>query len=114
MMLDVRPNDRVLEIGTGSGYQAAVLCELGARVLSIERHRPLRDRKRKVLDALGYRAVLRHGDGSLGWPADAPLDGFLVPAAAAQGTRPSLDEPRVREEGRRAAPLGGPVDSPVR
>ena len=112
MMLDVRPNDRVLEIGTGSGYQAAVLCELGARVFSIERHRPLLDRTRKVLDALGYRAVLRHGDGSLGWPSYAPFDAIIVTAAAAQIPRPLLEQLRVREEGRRGGLLVVPVGSP--
>ena len=82
MLLDVHPGDRLLEVGTGSGYQAAVLCELGARVFSIERHRPLLERTSKILDALGYRVVTRHGDGTRGWSGAAPFDGIIVTAAA--------------------------------
>ena len=84
MLLDVHPGDRVLEVGTGSGYQAAILCELGARVFSIERHRSLLDRTSTILDTLGYRVVVRHGDGTRGWPAAAPFDGIIVTAAAAE------------------------------
>lgn len=80
MLLGVRDGDKVLEVGTGSGYQAAVLCELGARVFSIERHAPLLDRTKALLDRLDYRVRTRHGDGTLGWSALAPFDGIVVTA----------------------------------
>ncbi len=82
VLLDPRPEDRVLEIGTGSGYQAAVLCELGARVFSVERHAPLLERTRALLAEMGYRVVTRVGDGTLGWPAFAPYDRIVVTAGA--------------------------------
>jgi len=82
MLLDPRPGDRVLEVGTGSGYQAAILCEMGARVFSIERHHALHLRSKSILDELGYRVVARHGDGSNGWAACAPFDGIIVTAGA--------------------------------
>jgi protein-L-isoaspartate(D-aspartate) O-methyltransferase len=81
--LALRPGLRVLEIGTGSGYQAAVLAEMGARVFSVERMDTLARRARSVLDALGYESVrIRVGDGSLGWPEEAPFDRIVVTAAA--------------------------------
>lgn len=82
--LRVAAGDRVLEIGTGSGYQAAVLAELGCRVTSIEREPALATAARDRLAALGYgdRIEVRVGDGSLGAPDGAPWDGILVAAAA--------------------------------
>ncbi|NDC88962.1 MAG: protein-L-isoaspartate(D-aspartate) O-methyltransferase [Bacteroidetes bacterium] len=80
--LALRPGDRVLEIGTGSGYQAAILCEMGVQVFTVERHRPLLERALDVLKALGYRVSARLGDGTLGWLACAPFDGILVTAGA--------------------------------
>lgn len=82
-LLDVQPDDRILEVGTGSGFQAAVLCEMGARVFSVERHDDLLQRARSVLDRLDYDVRTRHGDGTKGWPAFAPYDGIVVTAAAA-------------------------------
>ena len=83
-LLAPRPGERVLELGTGSGYQAAVLAELGAQVTSIERHAELADTARARLDELGYgdRVTIRLADGSLGDPAGAPYDGIIVTAAA--------------------------------
>ena len=81
-LLEVEPHDRILEVGTGSGYQAAVLCEMEARVFSIERHKPLLTRTKTLLDDLGYSIRTRHGDGTRGWPAFAPYDGIVVTAAA--------------------------------
>jgi protein-L-isoaspartate(D-aspartate) O-methyltransferase len=83
-LLDVAPGERVLEIGTGSGYQAAVLAELGCRVTSIEREPTLAASARERLERLGYgdRVEVRVGDGSLGAPDGAPWDGILVAAAA--------------------------------
>ena len=83
-LLDVQPGDRILEIGTGSGYQAAVLARLGARVTSLERQpvlvQPARARIRDL--GLGDRVEIRVADGSLGDPAGAPWDGIIVTAAA--------------------------------
>jgi protein-L-isoaspartate(D-aspartate) O-methyltransferase len=82
-LLGVEPGDRVLEIGTGSGYQAAVLARLGARVTSIERFPDLSDTANAALAGLGITGVdLRVADGSLGLPEEAPWDGIVVTAAA--------------------------------
>jgi protein-L-isoaspartate(D-aspartate) O-methyltransferase len=82
-LLKVEAGDRILEIGTGSGYQAAILVRLGARVTSIERHHDLSDAARERLQALGIDGVdLRLGDGSQGAPDGAPWDGIVVTAAA--------------------------------
>lgn len=78
-----KPTDRILEIGTGSGYQAAILSRLCSRVFSIERIAALASRARKVLDELGYFNVhVKVGDGTLGWPQEAPFDGIIVTAGA--------------------------------
>ncbi len=83
-LLAPREHDRILEIGTGSGYQAAVLAALGCRVLSIERHASLADQARERLASvgLGDAVEIRVGDGSLGAPDAAPFDGIVVTAAA--------------------------------
>jgi len=90
-LLAVGPGSRVLDVGTGSGYQAAVLATLGCEVTSIERHESLAESARQRLARLGYgdRIEIVVGDGSLGWPAGAPWDGILV-AAAAPSVPPSL------------------------
>ena len=93
-LLRVRPGDKVLEVGTGSGYQAAVLCELGARVFSIERHEALLERTRDLLDRLGYRVLTRFGDGTLGWSGPAPYDGIVVTAGGTEVPDPLLDQLR--------------------
>ena len=81
--LNLRPEDRVLEIGTGSGYQTALLAHLAAEVVTIERHAPLADKARKTLGDLGYENVtVICGDGTLGYPEKAPYDAILVTAAA--------------------------------
>lgn len=109
-LLEVQPNDRVLEVGTGSGYQAAVLCEMGARVFSIERHESLLSRTRTLLEKLGYRVRTKHGDGTKGWPAFAPYDGIVVTAAAPEIPSPllrQLREPNDHPGGRLVIPIGG-------
>jgi protein-L-isoaspartate(D-aspartate) O-methyltransferase len=78
---EVKPTDRCLEIGTGSGYQTAVLAELSAEVHSIEYFPTLAEVARSNLESLGYRVHLRTGDGSQGWPEAAPFDVILVTAA---------------------------------
>lgn len=89
-----RPGERILEIGTGSGYQAAVLCTLGVSLFTVERLRPLFDRTRVLLRELGYRANCRHGDGTQGWESMAPFDGIIVTAGAMGVPRPLLDQLR--------------------
>ena len=81
-MLAIKKNDRVLEIGTGSGYQAAILYKMGARVFTIERHEALHTRAKKILQDLRYNVTLKHGDGTLGWVTFAPYDKILVTAGA--------------------------------
>lgn len=76
------PGDKVLEVGTGSGYQAAVLTTMGVRVFSIERNLELLSTARKMFDRLGLRVVTRGGDGTVGWSQHAPYQGILVTAAA--------------------------------
>ncbi len=81
-LLEVKKGDKVLEIGTGSGYQAAILCQMGAEVYSVERHEPLYLSARNILKELGFRPHLKCGDGTLGWSAYAPYDGIVVTAGA--------------------------------
>lgn len=112
-LLEVESNDRILEVGTGSGYQAAVLCEMGARVFSVERHEDLLERARGLLDELGYDVRTRQGDGTKGWPAFAPYDGIVVTAGASEIPDPLLRQLREPAEssdrpgGRLAIPVGG-------
>lgn len=108
-LLDVQPGDRILEIGTGSGFQAAVLCELGARVFSIERHRALYTRTKALLHTLGYRVQTRCGDGTLGWASYAPFDGIIVTAGAADVPPALLDQLRRPDGNHRGGSLVIPV-----
>lgn len=89
--LDVQPDHKVLEIGTGSGYQAAVLAHLAKDVYTVERVKPLLDAAfERVLD-LGLRNVhFRHGDGTLGWPEEAPFDRIIITAGAPELPRQLL------------------------
>ncbi len=104
--LMVRPTDRVLDVGTGSGYQAAVLAELAADVHTIERIPELADRARAALAAAGYERVQVHvGDGTLGLPEHAPFAAIAV-AAAAPEVPPSLYE-QLEPLGRIVIPVGG-------
>jgi len=106
--LQLKRNEKVLEIGTGCGYQTAVLVEMGCRVWTIERHAKLLEIARKNLDHLGYsdRVVSRAGDGTRGWPDFAPFDAIIVTAGA-----PDVPESLVKQlnpnGGRLIIPVGG-------
>ncbi len=81
-LLNIKPNDKILEIGTGSGYQAAVLAKLGAKVYSIEREFELHRQAAKTLQDLGLQVQTRFGDGTIGWSEYAPYQGIIVTAGA--------------------------------
>ncbi len=98
------PRDRVLEIGTGSGYQAALLAELAGEVYSIEIVEPLAERATATLERLGYEVHVRHGDGYRGWPEKAPFDAIVV-TAAPERVPPALLE-QLAEGGRLVIPVG--------
>jgi len=99
---DRRP--RVLDVGTGSGYQAAVLAQLGAEVLSIERDAELAQRAERVLTELGYDVKVVVGDGSNGLPDEAPFAGILVAAAAPEVPQPLVEQ--LEPDGRLVLPVG--------
>lgn len=87
----IEPGDRVLDVGTGSGYGAAVLAEMGAEVYGVERHRRLVEDASRQLREAGYEVQIRHGDGMKGWPEKAPFDAIVV-AAAASVIPPDLEQ----------------------
>jgi len=104
-LLNVKPGDKVLEVGAGSGYQAAVLAELTPHVFGVEIVEPLADQARARLERLGYDTVrIRRGDGYYGWPEEAPFNGILVAAAAPNAPRPLLDQ--LAPKGRMVIPIG--------
>jgi len=104
-LLALKPGDRVLEIGTGSGYQAAILAELVREVYSIEIVEPLAIRARKALAEAGYGGVgLRIGDGYYGWPEAAPFDAIVVTAAASHVPPPLVKQ--LKPGGRMIIPVG--------
>lgn len=102
--LGLKKSDKVLEIGTGSGYQAAVLAEISDSVYTIEIVEQLADRAAELLQELGYRIHCRAGDGYLGWPEAAPFDAIIITAAP-----PEIPEPLIRQlapGGRMIVPVG--------
>ena len=104
-LLDLRPDHSVLEVGTGLGYQAALLAELAAKVCSVEIVEELADAARARLGALGYGNIaLRHGDGSRGWAEHGPFDRILV--AAAPHLVPPLLLAQLKPGGRMVVPAG--------
>jgi len=108
--LRLKPSDRVLEIGTGSGYQAAVLAELVKSVFTIEIRKPLADSADRRLRELGYKNVrVRYGDGYFGWKEEGPFDAIIVTAAANHIPPPLIRQ--MKEGGRLIIPLGSTVYS---
>ncbi|MEQ8486525.1 MAG: protein-L-isoaspartate(D-aspartate) O-methyltransferase [Pseudomonadales bacterium] len=104
-LLDVQAGATVYELGTGSGYQAAVLAEMGVNVYSVEIVEPLAERARQTLAALGYaRAHVRAGDGYLGWPDAAPFDAVIITAALEHVPAPLTEQ--LRPGGRLVMPIG--------
>jgi protein-L-isoaspartate(D-aspartate) O-methyltransferase len=111
--LSLLASDRVLDVGTGSGYQTALLAELVADVFTIERHASLAQAAGELLERLGYNNIqIRTGDGSLGWPEAAPFDAIVVSAAVPQ-LPPSLMT-QLKEGGRLIAPVGTPEAQELR
>jgi len=104
-LLQVKAGEKVLEIGTGCGYQPAILCELGAKVYSIERHRPLYLTTKKRLTEMGYRAHLVHGDGYKGLPVHAPFHKVIVTCGAPEVPQALIDQ--LVQGGILVIPVGG-------
>jgi protein-L-isoaspartate(D-aspartate) O-methyltransferase len=103
--LQLKEEDKVLEIGTGSGYQAAILAELGARVFSVERLASLAVKARRLLYSLAYfNIVFRIGDGTYGWREEAPFDGIIVTAGAPDIPKTLVEQLTIG--GRLIAPVG--------
>lgn len=109
-LLKVKPNQLILEIGTGSGYQAAVLMEMGAKVITIERQKELFKKAKLFLPKLGYKPKkIIFGDGYLGAPEDAPFDGIIVTAGAPYVPKPLLEQLKVG--GRLVIPVGTEIQT---
>lgn len=105
-LLGLTGKEKILEIGTGSGYQLAVLCELAGKVYSIERIAGLSNRARRILYDLSYvNFTLRVGDGTVGWPENAPFDGIIVTAGAP--VLPQALREQLADGGRLVIPVGG-------
>ena len=103
--LELTPSDRVLEVGTGSGYAAAILATIAREVYTIERHAELAEQAAGRLKNEGFDNVtVMHGDGTLGWPEHAPYDGIVVAAGGPDVPQPLLDQLAVG--GRLVIPLG--------
>ena len=103
-LLEIKPGDKILEIGTGSGYQASILMELGAKVYTIEYNRELYEKTRKFLPMIGYFPDFHYGDGSQGLPLKAPFNGILVTAGA-----PTVPEALIKQlaiNGKLVIPVG--------
>jgi len=103
--LELKGDEKILEIGTGSGYQTAILAELARKIYSVERMRALAERARKLLEKLGYSNVkILLSDGTLGWKEFSPYDRILVTAGAREIPQPLTDQ--LEEEGTMVIPVG--------
>ncbi|HEX2974390.1 MAG TPA: protein-L-isoaspartate(D-aspartate) O-methyltransferase [Bacteroidales bacterium] len=109
-LLKVKKRDKILEVGTGSGYQAAILAEMGAKVYTIERHRELFIKAQSIIVALGYSIEFFYGDGYEGKPQYGPFDSILITAAAPEIPEKLLQQ--LKAGGRLVVPVGG-TDSQV-
>lgn len=104
--LGLTRDDRVLELGTGSGYQAAILAQIVSRVYTIERIRPLFQNARRLFDRLRYHNIVtRYSDGTAGWKEEAPFDAIIITAGAREIPAPIVEQLAVG--GRMVAPIGG-------
>jgi len=104
-LLELDGDEKVLEVGTGSGYQAAVLAEITTEVYTIEIVKPLAERSEKVLDSLGYDNItVRCGDGYAGWEEQAPFDAIIVTCAPSEIPQPLLEQ--LADSGRMVVPVG--------
>lgn len=104
-LLDIQKSDNILEIGTGSGYETAILAELAGRVFSIERIGGLADKARKVLEDMGYTNIMiKTGDGTMGWKEFAPFDKIVVTAAGENVPQPLTEQ--LKSPGRLVMPVG--------
>jgi len=102
--LDIQPGEKVLEIGTGSGYQTAILSELGADVYTIERIENLFRSAKKLLENLGYKVYMKLDDGTLGWPENAPYDKIIVTAGAPSVPHSLVEQLKI--DGKLVIPVG--------
>lgn len=103
-LLELKPGDSVLEIGTGSGYQACILLEMGARVFTIEYNKVLFDRTKDFLPKMGYKPRFFWGDGSKGLPAFAPFDKIIVTAGAPVVPKALIEQ--LKDDGKLVIPVG--------
>jgi len=104
--LNLQGHEKVLEIGTGSGYQTAILAELAERVFSMERFPSLAYRANQVLKKNGYtNVIIRVADGTMGWPEEAPFDGIIITAGTPRIPQPLVDQLAIG--GRMVVPVGG-------
>ncbi len=103
--LELKGPEKVLEVGTGSGYQAAILAELARWVYSIERYPSLAHRAKRILEKLGYHnVIIKVGDGTKGWPEAAPFDAIIVTAAGPKIPEPLIEQ--LKDGGRLVMPVG--------
>ncbi|MCS7074978.1 MAG: protein-L-isoaspartate O-methyltransferase, partial [Bacteroidia bacterium] len=103
-LLEIKKDSKVLEIGTGSGYQCAILCQMGAKVFTIERNKELYLQAKERMFQLGYKPQMKFGDGSLGWASHQPYDAILVTAGC-----PAIPEPLLSQlvvGGKMVIPVG--------
>ena len=107
-LLELKKGDKVLEIVTGSGFQTSILCEMGAKVFSIERQSELYLKANQIVPKLGYTAKLKYGDGYMGWPSSAPFDKIIVTCCAPYIPNELVNQ--LKPKGRLVIPIGAGKD----